>query len=313
MNWEEYWKQFVDSYKLNDKISDMDEIDLDRNGRYIIKDICHTIYDEYPNYREDLEKIRLDLLNIVEYFPGVHLQTSRVKELDSLLNKIIKKRSDAIISDTNLYAHLDANNYKDILTDLTGVRLIISYRGRWKELHEKILEVFPYYDNMDEYSECSFIPHQENGRSVIAEIPIAYYAYDDDITMYKEAGIRTYLKENGYRSVHYVISFKGVYVEIQTRTIYDEAWSDFDHNYVYKHELHPSHPALKEMSLVLSQLTNAASDLGELMRCVYDNELIEESAEGYRIKDGYDLHTNDISDKIGRAKQLLDDFRVHIL
>lgn len=50
----------------------------------------------------------------------------------------------------------------------------------------------------------------------------------------------------GYRSIHYTVSYQGVYIEIQVRTIYDEAWSDCDHNYVYKQDENKSHTALEQ-------------------------------------------------------------------
>ena len=313
MCWDEYWKFLLDDKKLNSKVEEMNEIDLDINGKYMIEDICHKIYDEYPDYYEELQNKRQELLKIVEEFPGVHLQTSRVKKLDSLLKKVIEKRSQYITSDSSLYTNIDGENYKNILTDLTGIRLIISYRGNWLELHNKIVETFPYYKEREAYNKYTFIPHPKDGSSVMAEIPKVYYAYMDDQSIYKGADVETYLKENGYRSVHYVISFQGTYDELQTRTIYDEAWSDFDHNCVYKRESHKSYAALKDMSMILSWITTAASELGEIMNKVYDNELICEFDGKYKIKEGYNLQLNEISDKIGNVQLLLDELNKRLV
>lgn len=53
------------------------------------------------------------------------------------------------------------------------------------------------------------------------------------------------------------------------RTIYDEAWSDCDHNYVYKNEANPNNLALSKLTKVLSKLTNCSSDISELMRMIF--------------------------------------------
>ena len=55
----------------------------------------------------------------------VHLQSGRVKEKDSLIEKVIRKRYEYIGSKTSAYAHLRGDNYAEIITDLVGVKLII--------------------------------------------------------------------------------------------------------------------------------------------------------------------------------------------
>lgn len=73
----------------------------------------------------------------------------------------------------------------------------------------------------------------------IVEIPKVYYRSDQDKVFYE------YVKENcysmipsksGYNSVHYIINKDGKYIEIQVRTIYDEAWSECTHDIVYKNK-----------------------------------------------------------------------------
>jgi ppGpp synthetase/RelA/SpoT-type nucleotidyltranferase len=155
-----------------------------------------------------------------------------------------------------------------------------------------------------------FIPHPSDGSNCLAEIPKAYHAYGDDLSVYDGLKIDTKLKENGYRSVHYIVSFMGVYIEIQTRTIYDEAWNDCDHNYVYKKETHVSHSALSELSSALSMLTNASNDLGEKMQYIYEKEVIREK-EGKYVSQDADLNFNDIFDKINNACHLLETFNSH--
>lgn len=313
MNWSAYWSGFITNNKLSDKIHEMDEIDMDINGRYQIEEICHKIYNGYGSYKSELDRTRLELLKKIEEFPGVHLQTSRVKTLDSLLKKVIEKRHAHLRDKSSRYSKITGENYKDILTDLVGIRLIISYRGRWIDLHERILEVFPYVPDMQMYHKYKLIPHSMAGNAAIAEIPKVYHAFGDDISEYEKAGLESHLKENGYRSIHYVVSFMKTYIEIQTRTIYDEAWSDCDHNFVYKHDAHRSHAALKEMSDILCLLTNAANDWGEMIQEIYETEAVYVRDDGkYQKKQGFDLPIETISDKIDEIHNLLEQFQKRI-
>lgn len=45
---------------------------------------------------------------------------------------------------------------------------------------------------------------------------------------------------------------------------------------MYRHEQNRGHAALKELSQILCSLTNSSNDLGEVMRIIYEDQLIEE-------------------------------------
>lgn len=312
MDWNEYWNHLITEKKLQNMVNSMDEIDQRECGQCKTEDICHSIFTDYDDYSKELDNVRKNLLEIIDTFPGVHLQTSRVKSLDSLLEKVVTKRYKHLLDKDNLYSSLDGDNYKDILTDLIGIRLIINYRGKWLDLHNTIIEKFPYAKDSSLYTLHKFIPHLSTGEGIIAEIPVAYYAYNDDISIYQEAGIRTELRENGYRSVHYVISFQDTYIEMQVRTIYDEAWCDCDHLYVYKHEENGSYTALLELSKILCSLTNASNDLGDSMCDIFEGELLKEEAGYYKTKDDIQLHIQSIFDRIEDTQRQLEDFINHI-
>ena len=286
----------------------MDAIDCEKNGECKIKNICHDIYTDYKSYREELEQVRKNFLEIIDTFPGVHLQTSRVKTLDSLLEKVITKRHQHLLDAENLYSDINGGNYKDILTDLVGIRLIISYRGKWIDLHNTIVERFPYIEDKTLYKPNRFIPHLSTGKGIIAEIPVVYYAYNDDIKAYEQTGIRAELREDGYRSIHYIISYQHTYIEIQVRTIYDEAWSDCDHLYVYKHEENKSHTALKELSGILCNLTNVSNELGDKMCDIFQEESIIEKDGFYQTEGGVVLQIQKIFDRINDTQHQCKDF-----
>ena len=267
--WEEYWGNFKASNKLETKVNELDEIFSQENS---VTEICKRIYEHYDEYYTEWEKVRQALWLKIEELPGIHLQTSRVKSIDSILRKVIEKKYERGMNPNDPYSKIDAENFRNILTDLVGIRLIISYRGKWTDLHKNIMAMFPYDGDMSRYTGDVHITHPEDGRSIMAAIPVANHAPNDDIQIFKEMNIRCKQRSSGYRSVHYVISFMKTYIELQTRTIYDEAWSDCDHSYVYKHDENESHAVLLELSKILAGITNSANDLGEEMGRFFANQ-----------------------------------------
>ena len=112
------------------------------------------------------------------------------------------------------------------------------------------------------YDEYDLIPMDKLDKNALVQIPTIYYAQGDNIEPYRKYHIVPKLHNMGYRSIHYTVCFESVYIEIQVRTIYDEAWSDCDHNYVYKQDENKSHSALEQVSQILCQMTNISNDLG---------------------------------------------------
>lgn len=270
--WSQYWQEFLEHKKLENFVSEMNEVDELLGNTVRIEDICFKIYEDYQGkWKDHLEQVRADFLKMLEGFQYVHLQTSRVKKIDSLLEKVILKRYNSLQNSASAYAKINGENYKDIVTDLIGMRIILNYRGNWKDIHEEILNQFIYEKELFE-SEEMILPHPNGGENVIAQIPKVYYAQGDDTKEFSEYGFCTELHSKGYRSIHYIVSYQGVYVELQVRTIYDEAWSDCDHNYVYKQDHNHSHTALLEMSRMLCRLTNISNDMGETMKEIFEKQ-----------------------------------------
>ena len=278
MEWEVFWNLLLDKQRLRQKVVEMDEVDRAKNHVAFTEEICHCIYNDYAILKQDLEVVKKDIWDILGGFQGVHLHTSRIKSMDSLIEKVINRRYEWLADDKSKYAQINVGNYRDIISDLIGLRLIINYRGHWPDLHEEILEKFPF-DESSIYEKDKLLPHSSSG-SIQAELPKVYYAEGDDIRQYAEKGLIPKKHKMNYRSIHYTVSFHNVYIEIQVRTIYDEAWSDCDHSYVYKKDDNRSHTALEQMSGILAKLTNLSNDIGEQMKDIYDAESIVENKRG---------------------------------
>lgn len=268
MEWQQFWTELLITKKLTSKVEELNVIDASKGQFAQTEKICHNIYDDYETWHEQLVLTKKDFLQEVEQIEGIHLQSSRIKTKESLIVKVITKRYENVSSRTSSYAYINGDNYREIITDLIGMRLIINYRGKWEDIHWSILEHFPQ-KQVDIYKENSLLKH-EIDEKFQAEIPKVYYAANDKIETYQKCGLETKAHKAGYRSIHYTISYKMTYIEVQVRTIYDEAWSDCDHNYVYKHEANPSNRALSQLTKILCSVTNTASDIGETMREIYE-------------------------------------------
>ena len=229
-----------------------------------------------------------------------------MKGKDSLLCKVIDKRRENIEAFDSKYYDLNEFNYDRIITDLVGIRLIINYRGKWLDVHRKILEMFPLLDQ--KLYEANPLLEHRTGERFQAEWPKVYYAQNDPIQEYKNEGLYVKLKAIGYRGIHYILSYRGTYIELQLRTIYDEAWSECDHNYVYKKEENRSHDALVQLSKILNRLTHLSDILNDTMKSVYDKEGIVVSGQE-NVWTALSEHIDSIDEIIAKLEETDNIFR----
>ena len=190
---------------------------------------------------------------------------------------------------------------------ISALRIIINYRGNWTLIHEEILSKFPYDSKCFKNGQVVTLPHLENGQPRLAQIPTAYYADGDDKLGFVEKNLNAKLHKKNYRSIHYIVSFEKVYIEIQVRTIYDEAWSDCDHSYVYKHDENISHTSLKRLSHVLCKITNLANDMGDNMKVIFDSCPIKDTGDGKWITDA--KNKSILEEQLRRLTEARDDFQ----
>ena len=307
VEWEKCWGNFLEKKKLRNIIKELDEADGLDGRQGFTKQICYEVYCHYDDIKEGLETVKRDLIDSFGQLEQVHLQSGRVKTKESLIEKIIRKRYAYSNSQTSGYACIDSVNYMKVITDLAGIRLIVNYRGKWQNIHDEILKSFPLKD-FEAYEKTEHLPHVE-GEAFLAEIPIVYYAQGDAVVQYVNAGLKTKQHRQGYRSIHYVISYQNCYVELQVRTIYDEAWSDCDHSYVYKHEAKPNNLALSKLSQILCEITNVANDIGDNMHDVYEKDSFS-GVDGdiWKATREEIFFFDEMADRLQKAETALRDF-----
>lgn len=186
--------------------------------------MLEAIFDDYQEYYKELKEQSKDLQDYIENLlqeksteeeraTEYHSLRCRVKDPMHLIEKIIRKRGS---EHSFKYKELDRTNYRQIITDLIGVRILIYAKEDWKRIWEKLKEGFP-----DDTSKAIYMQEE----------PVAYTRYGDrdiygDLIQLKHSN-------KGYRSQHYVVNFKGYCCEIQVRTMAEDVYGEFDHKVRY--------------------------------------------------------------------------------
>ena len=262
-------EEFVKHYSLTEKYSHAKEIDP--NLWNTLQEI-RAHYDEYSKYCEAI--VQQEILEILKNSEskGIHSARLRVKKMDSLLVKIIKKKaflSKEIQADYNIekYRCLDSSNYFKIITDISGIRILIRYREQWQQVHDWLWE--RYYKGDEWYLHDFIKDYKTNeGKQFIAEKPKVYYRNEQDRIFYEQIGKDIFdfiLSKEGYNSIHYVVNVDGKYIEIQLRTLLDEAWGECTHDIVYKGVKNSQMQELEYLSKCLLQQTIAAEAITNLI------------------------------------------------
>lgn len=188
---------------------------------------------------------------------GIHSYRYRIKESGHLLEKVIRKKKE----NPKKFAQLDETNFHKFMTDLVGIRVFFLYREDWIHFHNYITSVFE--NNPDLYLTDRLADFDKNpDHCYIAERPKVYKRsgdtkiYDDSLIDIKADGI--------YRSLHYIIKYHGYYVEIQGRTLFEEGWSEIDHDIVYPY--YQDDEMLTDFSGILNRLAGMADEMSSYFR-----------------------------------------------
>lgn len=186
-----------------------------------------------PRRNGHLDTVKL-YANVLQTCPGVHSLSYRVKKTGHLLEKIIRKNPEYMAEGDCL----SVTNYEQKITDLMGIRLLILFKEDWIGIHEKIMK---------------------NYNDILWEPPFVYVRKGDDVSLY-EGKIRI-REDKPYRSAHYVIrSETGHGIEIQVRTLYEEAWSEIDHRIRYPYDL--TNEMINNYLNMLNRLTGMGDEMG---------------------------------------------------
>ncbi|GAB6088816.1 RelA/SpoT domain-containing protein [Spirochaeta dissipatitropha] len=206
-------------------------------------------WDDLKAIERDYEKLQPTMDSVGRFVidqmigsPAIHSLNYRLKDPAHLVKKIIRKRIE------NPERIIELGNYRQQITDLIGIRALHLFKEDWQGIHRYICE------NWD-----------------LAETPKAYVRYGDSqriIDYYKKNDCSVQEHKHGYRSVHYLLQLRpkneDVLVEVQVRTLFEEAWGEIDHRVRYPHE--QDNELLVRLSSILNRLTGDADELASYMR-----------------------------------------------
>ncbi|WP_421566341.1 RelA/SpoT domain-containing protein [Ochrobactrum sp. EDr1-4] len=223
------------------KFAEQCDLDLDKwEALGIQKKNLYEIHTDFKRNQDNFIEIAVSLSRLIQKLPGVHSVRWRIKDPNHLIRKIIRKKSSGV----EKYENISKENYRDIVTDLIGIRALHLFKGDFPSLHTSIIETW-----------------------VLDEEPIAYVRKgdtDDLRDIYKKLQLKVEEHTDGYRSIHYIIETnftkKTVKSELQVRTIFEEGWSEIDHKIRYPD--FSSNPLIKDFLHIFNRLSGAADEMG---------------------------------------------------
>ena len=200
-----------------------------------------AIADHYASKKEGFDKIAREYFAQVMEFKPVHSVRYRLKDPDHLIEKIIRKTAD----DAKV---ISVDNYLEEITDIIGIRALHVYKNDFLLLHQQICKKYKKH-----FCESVHIKlRQGDDKSIFNPI-----LKDDP----------KFEENNTYRSIHYVINhLDEVRVEIQTRTVFEEGWSEVDHKSLYKKN--NENELVRFASSILSRLSGTCDELAELIKMI---------------------------------------------
>lgn len=182
------------------------------------------------------------IANRMQAFTGVHSVRWRIKDTYGLLKKILRKNLEE--PRKAKWENINSDNYRAIVSDLIGVRALHLLKEDCVEVDEQIRKTWNVHE---------ITIFKRDGDSKISEII--------------DRGAAEELHHAGYRSIHYGLSYhpekEPILVEVQVRTIFQEAWSEIDHKVRYPD--FSDNELLKYFLSVFNGLSGTADDMGSFV------------------------------------------------
>ena len=242
---------FQNEFKITDA-------DLDAAG--VSWEELLLIEQEYGKIESQLREIGKSFIDEYLYDiekAGIHSYRYRTKEAAHLMEKVVRKKKE----NPEKFAALDHTNFRKYATDLIGIRVFFLYREDWIHFHRYITSRFE--NKPEQYIRDRLADFDEDpSHYYIAERPKAYKRTGDS-KIYDTAEIDI-IKNGVYRSLHYIVKYKGYYVEIQGRTLFEEGWGEVDHDIVYKEA--QDDEMLQDYSKLLNRLSGLADEMSSYFR-----------------------------------------------
>lgn len=198
-----------------------------------------SIFNDYTSCIGLLEHTGKTIADVLRTHPDAHTVRMRIKEPEHLIEKLIRKK----INDSGFSFSID--DYKTKITDLIGLRVLHLYKDQAINLDDMIRNYWDLEETVTIYIRQGDI---EDGEKVELEA-------DGKFNVKKHSA--------GYRSWHYLIKSRLTkeltLAEIQVRTIFEEGWSEIDHQLRYPYYV--GDQILTNQLLVLNRLAGSADEM----------------------------------------------------
>lgn len=239
-------KDFLKKYKIK-------ETDFVQTG--LAWSDLQAIYRDQEGKQKDLLAAGTLVAEHLRQIPQVHSLKMRGKDPEHLIEKIIRKRIE------EPERAITIANYEIEITDLVGVRALHLFKEDWVHIHEAIVGIWD--------------DHQG---------PVANIRKGDPEDLFKQHGLIVRDHPAGYRSVHYTVKSqptkKVLIVEIQVRTIFEEGWSEIDHQLRYPYEI--ENLILCNYLAILNRFAGGADEMGSFIRWLKSE--LEQRESAYRAE-----------------------------
>lgn len=201
------------------------------------------IYMDYCSKQSLFNSAASSITSVFINDENIHSVRSRVKDPEHLIEKIIRKTIEKNKDNDEEKYKITIENYTTKITDLIGIRILHLYK------EEAIV--------IDQMIRGNWDPH---------EIPTVYKRNGDDDLEYVIKNPQMFTTKQhvaGYRSWHYLIKQQLTKIEtiaeVQVRTIFEEGWSEIDHQLRYPYEL--NNEILYSQLMVLNRLAGSADEM----------------------------------------------------
>ena len=103
-------------------------LDYNKNAYTLLQDLSSRLVAELMQKRKDIRKDKG--VGKLQSGNDIHVIYGRAKEPEHVIEKIIRKVGE---EDSQKYRNIDVDNYKNILKDLIGIRIIVVKKEDWEK------------------------------------------------------------------------------------------------------------------------------------------------------------------------------------
>jgi|SRR3989304_30568 len=200
------------------------------------------IYTHHSKNIKNLETTATSIIERLRQVKEVHSLKMRIKDPEHVMEKIIRKRCE------KPDLEITVDSYQEHITDLIGIRALHLFKDEWKPIHNYLIETWD-----------------------LQETPIAYIRAGDPEglqDLFKESLCDVRTHPFGYRSVHYLIKSQPTkqlaLAELQVRTLFEEGWSEIDHQIRYPYALNDT--LISEYIKIFNRLAGSADEMGSFIK-----------------------------------------------